>query len=89
MSAYVFESKFYFILGHNWLKERNPKPNWFDDTWILKSSISGNDVTLCPIKNKNSLNTTFTTDNHTSDKNIDIYHNYLCKPNTIYLQLLI
>lgn len=48
VNAFVFESKFDVILGRNWLKERGPIPNWFDDTWVLSSSSGGN-ITLHPV----------------------------------------
>ncbi|GAA5796805.1 hypothetical protein HPULCUR_002181 [Helicostylum pulchrum] len=50
ITAFVFESKFDIILGRNWLKQRSPIPDWFDDTWTINTPQG--DVKLQPIPQK-------------------------------------
>jgi hypothetical protein len=54
ITAYVFPTKFDLILGRTWLKQCNPKPDWFTDSWTLPL-INGESITIVPYNNSQSM----------------------------------
>ncbi|KAG0975536.1 hypothetical protein G6F57_011275 [Rhizopus arrhizus] len=45
--AFIFESKFDIILGNEWLKKVNPKPDWFESSWTITAQ-DGYEITMVP-----------------------------------------
>lgn len=43
---YVFDTKFDIILGHSWLSQIQPTPDWFEASWEIKIRNDPNNVTI-------------------------------------------
>jgi hypothetical protein len=93
VTAFVFEFKFDIILGRNWLKQTAPIPDWFYNSWEIKSIHPKNgNIKIYPVKPEiqkfKSINTLTThTNSNTSNQNIHVNTNPLISKETQKLDL--